>query len=91
MFSLCSHHRMSHALTAHFRAPLGATLAMPGFIGGRVDAGDIPADLRIPPPPFTRWIPHQPEPAWRQAMRWSLIGLTASLAAGEIALLLQGL
>jgi hypothetical protein len=32
----------------------------------------------------------RPEPAWREAMRWSLIGLSASLAAGELLLLLAG-
>jgi hypothetical protein len=31
------------------------------------------------------------EPAWREAMRWALTGLTASWAAAEITLLLIGL
>lgn len=56
-------------------------------------AGAVPADLRIPTPPRLRRLARAtaaPEPAWREAMRWSLIGLTASLAAGEIALALFG-
>jgi hypothetical protein len=65
---------MSHTLTAD---GLGAEVHY------------IPSDLRIPMPPRTRWIPAQPRaPWWREAMRWSLIGLTASLAAGEVTLLL---
>ncbi|NKE46369.1 hypothetical protein HB662_16425 [Roseomonas frigidaquae] len=55
---------------------------------------DIPAELRIPPRPRglrqTLDRPAAREPAWREAMRWSLFGLTASLAAGEVALALFG-
>ena len=47
----------------------------------------IPADLMIPAAPSFRWIPSAPPaPWWREAMRWGLIGLTASWAAGEITL-----
>jgi hypothetical protein len=58
----------------------------------------IPADLRIPAPPRTRrlaparsriGLPPR-EAAWREAMRWSIIALTASTVAGEIALLMLG-
>jgi hypothetical protein len=42
----------------------------------------IPLRLVLPSRP--------PEPQWRQAMRWSLIALTASMAAGEIALAMLG-
>lgn len=52
----------------------------------------IPADLRIPAPPRTcRRATAPREAAWREAMRWSIIGLTASMVAGEVALLLLGL
>ena len=78
---------MSHVLTARHCAPFG----MQGFAAGSADADFIPVDLRIPAPPFSRWVSRRAEPAWRQAMRWSLIGLTASLVAGEVALFLQGL
>jgi hypothetical protein len=74
---------MSHVMTARAFAPTFT----PGFTS---DVEHIPADLRIPAPPFARWIPATREPAWREAMRWSLIGLSASLAAGEAALLLIG-
>ena len=67
---------MSHVLTAD---------------GLAAEVHRIPADLRIPMPPRVRWIPARPpEPLWREAMRWSVIGLTASLAAGEVTLLLLG-
>lgn len=59
----------------------------------RAMAGTVPADLRIPMPPRGRRLvatDRRPEPAWREAMRWSLIGLTASMAAGEVALALFG-
>ena len=58
----------------------------------RHSAGAVPADLRIPLPPRGRRLtqPVLREPAWREAMRWSLIGLTASMAAGEVALMLFG-
>ncbi|WP_237214171.1 hypothetical protein [Falsiroseomonas oryziterrae] len=55
------------------------------------EAAAIPADLRIPAPPRFVWIPARREPAWREAMRWALIGLSASWAAGEVTLLLLGL
>ncbi|MBU8538625.1 hypothetical protein [Falsiroseomonas tokyonensis] len=53
-------------------------------------AREIPDGLRIPPRP--RVITRAParEPAWREAMRWSLIALSASLVAGEVALALFG-
>lgn len=54
-------------------------------------AAGIPADLQIPAPPRFVWIPARREPAWREAMRWALIGLTASWAAGEVTLRLLGL
>jgi hypothetical protein len=75
MFPLCSHTRMS-------------TIAL----DPRLSAGAVPADLRIPLPPRGRRLarPAVREPAWREAMRWSLIGLTASMAAGEVALRLFG-
>ena len=56
-----------------------AALPHPGFYG-------IPADLRIPAPPRLRRLEAMREPAWQEAMRWSVIALTASLAAGEAAL-----
>ncbi|NKC31749.1 hypothetical protein [Falsiroseomonas selenitidurans] len=62
-------------------------------LGFRPQAGKssgIPADLRIPPRPRVVSRPVLPEPAWREAMRWSVIALTASLAAGEVALALWG-
>jgi hypothetical protein len=83
MFLLCSSHPMSHVLTAQAFAPAFAPRMSS-------DVEHIPADLRIPAPPFARWIPARAEPAWREAMRWSLIGLSASMAAGEAALLLLG-
>lgn len=50
------------------------------------------ADIAIPAPPRARRLAaRSQEPAWREAMRWALIGLTASMAAGEIALLMLGL
>ncbi|WP_439597258.1 hypothetical protein [Falsiroseomonas sp.] len=53
-------------------------------------ARDIPAELCIPPRPRVLARPALREPAWREAMRWSLIALSASLAAGEVALALFG-
>lgn len=53
-------------------------------------AADIPAYLRIPPRPRRITRPVPAEPAWREAMRWSLIALSASLVAGEAALFLFG-
>ncbi len=53
-------------------------------------AADIPADLRIPPRPRVLRRPAPAEPAWREAMRWSWIGLSASMVAGEVALALFG-
>jgi hypothetical protein len=47
----------------------------------------VPDDFLIPAAPSFRWIPAaRPAPWWREAMRWALIGLTASWAAGEITL-----
>ncbi len=60
---------------------------------GTAPQADIAAELRIPPRPRTRHAPAEAvprEPAWREAMRWSLLGLTASLTAGEVALALFG-
>ena len=68
---------MSHALTA-------------SALGAIRDRG-IPADLLIPMPPRARRIAiTRKEPWWREAMRWSMIGLTASWVAGEVTLLLLG-
>jgi hypothetical protein len=55
-------------------------------------AAAIPADLRIPAPPRARRIalPRPREAAWREAMRWSIVAITASTVAGEITLLLLG-
>jgi hypothetical protein len=52
----------------------------------------IPADLRIPSPPRARrTAARRPrEAAWREAMRWSIIAITASTVAGELTLLLLG-
>lgn len=73
---------MSQTLTARHLGPHAFAM----------DADRIPADLRIPAPPFARWIPaRRAEAAWREAMRWSLLGLSASWAAGEATLLLLGL
>lgn len=59
------------------------------FAGGYADRH---ADIAIPAPPRLRRLATPArEPAWREAMRWALIGLTASMAAGEIALLMLGL
>jgi len=54
------------------------------------EAAGIPADFRIPDPPRFVWIPARREPAWREALRWALTGLTASWVAGEVTLLLLG-
>ncbi|WP_372619910.1 hypothetical protein [Falsiroseomonas sp.] len=67
---------MSHALTAD---------------GLSAEARHVPDDLRIPRPPRAlRLALRRPEPLWREAMRWSLIGLSASWAAGEVTLRLFG-
>ena len=51
----------------------------------------IPADLRIPCPPRARAASvSRTETWWREAMRWSLIALTAGLVAGEISLWVFG-
>ncbi|WP_270937359.1 hypothetical protein [Falsiroseomonas oryzae] len=74
---------------------MSQTLIAPAFGAAAMSAraSRIPDELRIPAPPSTfRWIPASAaEPRWRQAMRWSLIGLSASLVAGEVALRLAGL
>lgn len=50
-----------------------------------------PADLLIPCPPRPRTLrTTHAEPWWREAMRWSLIALSASLVAGEVSLRLFG-
>ncbi|WP_137181848.1 hypothetical protein [Roseomonas sp. AR75] len=62
-------------------------MRQPLTAGGPSEAAEIPLDLRIPAPPNFRWIPaRSAAPWWRDAMRWSLIGLTASWAAGEVTL-----
>ena len=67
-------------------------LAIPRFAPGTLsgffpESRHIPDDLAIPAPPRGRPIAlARREPAWREALRWSLIGLTASWAAGEVAL-----
>jgi hypothetical protein len=48
------------------------------------------ADLGIPSPPRAMRRARPAEPAWREAMRWTIIGLSASLVAGEVALWLAG-
>lgn len=58
----------------------------------RAETRRIPADLRIPLPPRGRRLAAvRSEAWWREAMRWSLIGLTASWTAAEVTLLLLGL
>jgi hypothetical protein len=90
---------MHHALTmpAYAGAAAAGTAAShrARFIA---DAHAVPEELRIPLPPRARRVASpfrftliQPEAWWRQAMRWSLIGLTASWVAGEITLKLAGL
>jgi hypothetical protein len=60
--------------------------------GFRADARRIPADLRIPAPPRgRRRAAASTEAWWREAMRWAMIGLTASWTAGELTLMLLGL
>jgi hypothetical protein len=50
------------------------------------------AGWQAPPSPFrVRVLNPRREASWREAMRWALIGLTTSLAAGEVTLLLLGL
>jgi hypothetical protein len=62
-------------------------MRQPLTAAGPSGAADIPLELRIPAPPNFRWIPASPPaPWWRDAMRWALIGLTASWAAGEVTL-----
>jgi hypothetical protein len=76
---------MSHALTLG-RAPAARTPAP-----SRKPRA-VPTDSSIPPSPFrVRVLDPRREPAWREAMRWSLLGLTTSWAAGEVILLLLGL
>jgi hypothetical protein len=78
MFSLCSYHPMSHVMPIGLPREARATHR-------------IPADLRIPQAPFrVRITPRRTESWWREAMRWSLIGLTTSWVAGEVTLLLLG-
>jgi hypothetical protein len=68
---------MSHAITAD---------------GVYAEARRVPADLRIPAPPRGRRLSAaRSAPWWREALRWSLMGLTTSWAAGEVTLLLLGL
>jgi hypothetical protein len=70
---------MSHVLTiplAPEARPARARAAAPGLLRS-------PFRVRVMNP--------RREPAWREAMRWALTGLTASWAAAEITLLLIGL
>lgn len=72
---------MSHALAA----------PVPGAFGLSAEARHIPADLRIPAPPRGRRLAAvRAEPWWQEALRWSVIGLTASMAAGEVTLWMLG-
>lgn len=71
--------RMSHILTiplAPEARPARARAAAPGLLRS-------PFRVRVLNP--------RREPVWREAMRWALIGLTASWAAAEVTLLLIGL
>lgn len=78
---------MSHALTLGRAAAAHA----PARPAPRSAARAAPGDAWIPPSPFrVRVLYPRREPAWREAMRWSLLGLTASWAAGEVTLLLLG-
>ncbi len=75
---------MSHALAAP-ACPVTAR-------GLRAEARRLPADLRIPMPPRgRRLVLRRAEPWWQEALRWSVIGLTASWLAGEVTLALMGL
>jgi hypothetical protein len=70
---------MSHVLTiplAPEARPARARAAAPGLLR-------TPFRVRVLNP--------RREPAWREAMRWSLIGLTASWAAAEATLVILGL
>jgi hypothetical protein len=82
---ICSHVlAMSHILSI----PAFAPGALSRFIA---EPSPVPSDLLIPAPPRARRaVAARREPAWREAMRWSLIGLTASWAAGEVALAMLG-
>ena len=75
---------MSHALTICLpRAPRAEARAATR----RMDAG-----WQASPSPFrVRVLNPRRATAGREAMRWALIGLTTSLAAGEVTLLLLGL
>jgi hypothetical protein len=75
---------MSHALTIGLpRAPR---------LEARATARRMDAGWQASPSPFrVRVLNPRREPTWREAMRWALIGLTTSLAAGEVTLLLLGL
>lgn len=79
---------MSHALTLGRLQAAPATRRAAPRPAGRA----VQADLHARPSPFrVRVLYPRREPAWREAMRWSLLGLTASWAAGELTLLLLGL
>ena len=49
-------------------------------------ASTFDGSFAIPQPPRLRQATASLEPAWREAMRWSLIALSAGLVAGEVAL-----
>jgi hypothetical protein len=75
MFIKCSVRVMRHAMPIPALSPACASFATPGAWTS----------------PF-RFIPaRRPEPWWREALRWSLMGLVASWAAGEATLWLSGL
>ena len=75
---------MSHALT------LGLPRA--SRLEARAATRRMDAGWQSSSSPFrVRVLNPRREPAWREAMRWALIGLTTSLAAGEVTLLLLGL
>ncbi len=78
---------------------MSRVLSLPAFAPGSLAAvlaelRPVPADLVIPPPPRGR-LRNRPrqrlQPSWKDAMRWSLIGLTVSWAAGEATLVLLGI
>lgn len=75
---------MSHALTICLpRAPRAEARAATRRMDAGWQASSSPFRVRVLNP--------RRETAGREAMRWALIGLTASLAAGEVTLLLLGL
>lgn len=75
---------MSHALTLSIaRAPRVEARAATRRMDAGWQSSSSPFRVRVLNP--------RREPTWREAMRWALIGLTTSFAAGEVTLLLLGL